>query len=217
MLQVIRYQNKAYELPFEPLIAESLNEVRKLLPTLPANIQIYFSDYGILDDTGIGGYAYSSQIITISLDPNFGDKEKQKANIRPTVFHEAFHLIQKFTGKDGKFSATENAIYEGMATVFEREYTGVFEPYGDYRQISEEKLKQWAQELNKLSAEVFADEKVYTKWKFYHPELQERWITYRTGTYLVDQVLKKHDLNILDLKTKKASEVLSLYGVLRIA
>jgi hypothetical protein len=176
MIEVIHYQNKAYELPFEPLISESFDEVRKLLPALPANIQIYFSDYGILEDTGVGGYAYSSDIITISLDPDFDDKEKQKANIRPTVFHEAFHLCQKFTGEDGPFSAIENAIYEGMATVFEREYAGVLEPYGDYRQISEEKLKLWVKELRKLSAEIFAEEEIYSKWNFYHPDLKERWI-----------------------------------------
>lgn len=211
MIEVIHYQNKAYELSFESLISEALDEVRKLLPSLPERIQIYFSDYGILEDSGIGGYAYSGDIITVSLDPDFKDIEKQKASIRPTVFHEAFHLCQSFTGEDGPFSAIENALYEGMATVFEREHAGVFEPYGDYRHISEEKLKKWVEELAKISAEVFSDEKVYSKWKFYHPELQERWIAYRTGTWLVDRVLKKQGLTILDLKTKKASDVLSLY------
>jgi len=211
MIEVIHYQNKSYELPFEPLMSESLIEVRKLLPNLPKSIQIYFSDYGILKDTGIGGYAYSSDIITISLDPNFDDKEKQEANIRPTLFHESFHLSQRFTGEDGPFSAIDNALYEGMATVFERDYAGVFEPYGDYRQISEEKLKQWAEELRTLSAEVFAEEEVYSKWKFYHPKLKERWIAYRTGAWLVDEVLKKNELTILDLRTKKAADILSMY------
>lgn len=211
MIEVIHYQNESYESPFEPLISDSLDEVSKLLPNLPENIQIYFSDYGILEETGIGGYAYSSNIITISLDPNFDDREKQEANMRPTVFHESFHLSQRFTGEDGPFSAVDNALYEGMATVFEREHTGVFEPYGDYRQISIEMLKQWAAELRKLSAEVFADEDVYSKWKFYHPELKERWIAYRTGTWIVDEVLKKKGLTILDLRTKKAADVLSMY------
>jgi len=211
MIEIIHHQNQAYELPFETLISDSLDEVRNLLPNLPASIQIYFSDYGILEDTGIGGYAYSSDIITISLDPNFDNKGKQEASIRPTVFHESFHLSQRFTGEDGPFSAIDNALYEGMATVFEREYAGVFEPYGDYRQTSEEKLKQWTEELRKLSAEVFANEEVYSKWKFYHPELKERWIAYRTGTWLVDEVLKKKGLTILDLRTKKAADVLSMY------
>ncbi len=211
MIEVIHYQNKAYETPFESLISDSLDEVRKLLPNLSESVQIYFSDYGILEETGIGGYAYSSNIITISLDPNFDDKGKQEASIRPTVFHESFHLSQGFTGEDGPFSAVDNALYEGMATVFEREYAGVFEPYGDYRQISEKKLKWWTEELREMSAEVFADEEVYSKWKFYHPELKEQWIAYRTGTWLVDKILKKKGLTILDLRTKKATDVLSMY------
>lgn len=211
MIKVIHYQNKEYELSFKSLISEALNEVRKLLPNLPTIIQIYFSDYGILEDSGIGGYAYSSDTITISLDPNFNNIEKQKSNIRPTVFHEAFHLSQKFTGEHGPFSAIENAIYEGMATVFEREMAGVLEPYGDYRQIAEVKLKQWVEELSNISAGDFDDEIVYSKWKFYHPELHERWIAYRTGTWLVDQVLKRQKLTIMDLETRKASEVLNFY------
>ncbi len=211
MVEVLHYQNKSYELPFIPLVASSFEEARKLLPNLPKDIQIYFSDYGILEDTGIGGYAYSSGIITISLDPHFDDTAKQEANIRPTVFHESFHICQGFTGEDGPFSAIDNAIYEGMATVFEREYAGVLEPYGDYRQISIEKLKQWAEELKKLSAEAFADEGVYSKWKFYHPELNERWIAYRTGTWLVDEVLKKKRITILDLRASNAADVLSMY------
>lgn len=211
MIEVIHYQHKSYEEPFEPIISKSYDEARKLLSALPPTIQIYFSDYGILEETGIGAYAYSSEIITISLDPDFEDKEKQKAAIRPTVFHEAFHLCQKFTMENGPFSAIDNAIYEGMATVFEREYAGVFEQYGDYRQTPEIKVLQWIEALKELSVEEFAEEKIYEAWKFYHPELKERWIVYRVGTWIVDQVLTKHNLSILDLSTKTAAEVLQLY------
>lgn len=212
MIDVMHYQNKSYEVQFEQLISDSYDEVRKLLPNLPVRIQIYFSGYGILENTGIGGFAYSSDIITISLDPNFVYKNKQAESIRPTVFHESFHISQGFTGENGPFSGIENALYEGMATVFEREYAGVFEPYGDYRQILEEKLKQWTKELKELSAEVFADKYVYSKWKFYHPELKERWIAYKTGTWLVDEVLNKKGLTILDLRTKKAADILNMYN-----
>jgi len=211
MIEVIHHQNKSYEKPFETAIAESYDEARGLLPSLPATVQIYFSDYSILPDSGIGGYAYSRDIITISLAPDFKDREKQLSSIRPTVFHEAFHLCQHFTGENGPFSGIENALYEGMATVFEREYAGVFEPYGDYRQVPDTKLKEWVEVLRKLGAEEFADEKVYPKWKFYHPELQERWIAYRTGAWMVDRVLKDQGLDILDLQTKTAADVLSLY------
>lgn len=117
MIKVIHYQNESTEKPLEAIISESYDEVRKLLPKLPSKIQIYFSDYGIIPESGVGGFAYNHGIITVSIDPNFKDKEKQLKDIRPTIFHESFHISQNYTGKSGPFSAIENAIYEGMATV----------------------------------------------------------------------------------------------------
>lgn len=212
MIEVIHYKNKDYETPFEADILESLDEVRKLLPNLPKKIKIYFSDYGILEGTGLGGFAYSKDIITISLDPDFPDKDTQRSDIKPTIFHEAFHLSQNFTAQAGPFSAIQNTIYEGMATVFEREHAGSLPPYGDYRGIPDKKIKQWLEELRNIDAEEFDQEEIYSKWKFYHPEHQERWIAYRAGTWLVDQVLAHHHLKILDLRPKKASDVLDLYN-----
>lgn len=210
MIDVIHYQNKATEETLAGIISDYYDEVRKLLPELPELIQIYFSDYGIIPESGVGGYAYAHDIITISIDPDFTDKKKQLADIRPTVFHEAFHVFQNYTGESGPFSAIQNTIYEGMATIFEREYCDVWQPYGDYRETSEEKIKRWINDLQELSIEEF--ENNYSDWKFYHPKLKERWIVYKTGTWMADQVLQKHKLNILDLSTKKADEVLDLYN-----
>ncbi len=211
MIQVIHYQNETIEKPLEEDISNYYDEVRKILPALSETVQIYFSDYGIIPESGIGGYAYSKSIITISLDPDFKDKEKQLNEIRPTIFHESFHQFQNFTGEGQLYSAIENSIYEGMATVFEREYTGVFQPYGDYQQTSETKLEQWIDELKNINAEHFTDEKVYRDWKFYHQEYKERWISYKVGTWIADQVLAKYKLHIIDLSTKTAAEVFKLF------
>lgn len=210
MIEVIHYQNKSTEETLESIISGNYNEVRELLPELPELIQIYFSDNGIIPESGVGGYAYAHDIITISIDPDFTDKKKQLANIRSTIFHEAFHVYQNYTGESGSFSAIQNTIYEGMATVFEREYCDIWQPYGDYRETSGEKIKQWIEYLQELSTEEF--ENNYSEWKFYHPKLKERWIVYKTGTWIADQVLQKHKLNILDLSIKKADEVLDLYS-----
>lgn len=192
------------------MISESYKEVRGLLPKLPETIKIYFSDYGIIPESGVGGYAYAHDIITISIDPNFGDKKKQADEIRSTIFHESFHIFQNYTGESGPFSAIENTIYEGMATVFEREYCGIWQPYGDYRKTSAEKLKKWMVDLQQLSPEDFQDN--YVDWKFFHPKFKERWIVYRTGTWIIDRVLQKNKLSILDLSNKTAAEILALYG-----
>lgn len=210
MIEVIHYENESAEKPFEQNISEGYDGVRKLLPELPETVKIYFGDSGIIPESGLGGFAYSHDIITVSVDPHFPDKKKQSENVRPTIFHEAFHQYQNFTGENGPFSAIQNAIYEGMATVFEREYCDMWQPYGDYRESSEDDLRQWLKELQQLNPEDFQN--TYRDWKFYHPQLKERWIVYKVGTWVVDQVLKKHHLTILDLSEKTAEDVWALYG-----
>jgi uncharacterized protein YjaZ len=210
MIEVIHYQNEPAEKPLEANISESYDAVQELLPKLPSAVKIYFGDSGIIPESGLGGFAYSHDIITVSVDPDFKDKTKQAKDIRPTIFHEAFHQYQNFTGESGPFSAVENAIYEGMATVFEREYCGTWQLYGDYRESSEDNLEQWLESLQQLSLEDFQN--TYSDWKFYHSQLKERWIVYKVGTWVVDQVLKKHRLTILDLSDKTAGDVLKLYN-----
>jgi uncharacterized protein YjaZ len=209
MIEVIHYQNIATEKLLEASISKYYDEVRELLPGLPKTVKIYFGDYGIIPESGVGGYAYSHDTITISIDPDFKDKKKQLKDTRPTIFHEAFHLYQNYTGESGPFTAIDNAIYEGMATVFEREYCGIWQPYGNYRETPEDSLKQWLQDLQQLSLKDFQN--TYSEWKFYHSKLKERWIVYKVGTWITDQVLEKHKLKILDLSDKTATEVLKLY------
>lgn len=209
MIQVINYHHKSNEKPLEEVIPKYYDEVRKLLPKLPESIQIYFSDYGILPESGVGGYAYSPSIITLSIDPEFKDKKEQLRHLRSTVFHESFHIFQNYTGEGGPFSAIDNAVYEGMATVFEREYCGIWQPYGDYRKTPEEKLRKWIKNLQDLSIEDFQNN--YSDWKFFHPKLKEKWILYKVGTWIADQALEKNNIKILDLSNKTAIEVLDMY------
>lgn len=210
MIEVINYHNEQVDRSFEKDIAKYYDEARMLLTDIPESVKIYFSDYGILDYCGVGGYAYARDIITISIDPNFLDKPRQRDAIRPTIFHESFHLFQDYTGESRQYTALEGAVYEGMATVFEREHAGVFEPYGDYRHTPAENLKSWAEKLKKFGTE-FQNKDIYEAWKFYHPELKERWIAYKVGTWITDQVIAKTKLTILGLSTKSAADVLKLY------
>ncbi len=209
MIKVIHYQDETTERPLEAIIGEYYDGVRKLLPELPETIQVYFSDYGILAGSGVGAFAYAHDILTISIDPYFKNKNKQRNEIRAAIFHESFHLYQNFTSKDGPFSAIDNALYEGMATIFEREYCGIWQPYGDYRMVTEEKLKLWMNELRQLSLEDFRNN--YREWKFFHPKYNARWIVYKVGTWMIDQILQDHTLTIFDLSFKTAAEILKLY------
>jgi uncharacterized protein YjaZ len=127
-----------------------------------------------------------------------------------------FHLYQHFTGEDTTpFSAIEDALYEGMATVFERDREGTLQPYGDYSKASVKSLKEWVKELREIGPSYYDDTALYRKWKFYNNELKEQWISYKVGVWIVDQILDKKKCTILDLKDMTAKEILSLYDQIR--
>ena len=212
MIEVIHYYNKSFETSFEESILDFYTEVHTILPNLPKTIKIYFSNHGIVPESGVGGFAYSKDTITISVDTKFIDRKKQLSELRSTIFHESFHLSQNYTGESGPFTAIENAIYEGMATVFEREYCLEWPTYGDYRSTPERQLQYWIKAVRQLSLADFEDH--YNEWKFYHSTYKESWIIYKIGTWIIDQILEKHQLSILDLQPKKADEVASLFDQL---
>jgi len=209
MIEVIHYQYEENERSFEGAISKYYDEARTLLPGLPEKMCIYFSNEGIIPETGMGGHAHNSEIITISIDPEFKDKRTQVADIRPTIFHESFHTYQNYTFEGPKYSGIESAIYEGMATVFERQYAGKDQPYGNWHAVPTEKLELWLRILSEIDQDEY--ERDWQQWKFYHEEIQERWIAYKLGVFIVDKVLSKQGVDITGLKDKTAKEVLDLY------
>ena len=206
MIKVIHYQNEASDKTFENDISRYYDEVRSMFLILPETINIYFSNRNILAETGVGGHAHNFEIITISIDPAFKNKQKQANDVRATIFHEAFHIYQNFTYEGPLYSAIESAIYEGTATVFERQYAGVMQPYGDWHTTKMAKLKQWTKLLSNISVEDY--EKDWQQWKFFHEDFQEQWISYKVGAYIVDEVLRRYALDIIELRNKTAKEVL---------
>lgn len=211
MIEVINYSSQEFEKPFEDIINKSYDEVRELLPKLPKKIQIYFTNSGIVKELGVGGYAYSNKVISIALDPSFKDKETQKSELRSMIFHESLHIYQNYTGTGISYTPLEGAVYEGMATVFEKVYAGKLQPYGNYSSNSGTQLQDWSNQLGNFNEEEFNSDDNYDKWKFYHPELKERWIVYKVGTWMIDKILENNNLDILDLKDKTAREIIDSY------
>lgn len=211
MIKVINYSNKEYEQPFEKVISNSYEEVRVILPKLPERIQIYFKDSGIIKELGVGGFAYSDSIISIALDSHFKDKELQKSELRSMIFHESLHIYQHYTGTGVSYTPLEGAVYEGMATVFEKVYAGKLQPYGDYSGATIRELKNWTNLLGVMTTKDYENNKTYEKWKFYHPRLKQRWIAYKVGTWIVDEVLEKYKLEVIDLVGLTAKQILEKY------
>jgi len=203
--------NQLNDLKLQSTVVNALElfyaEVRHILPHLPQNLEIYFDHQWYLEGQGIGGFAYSPTIMTIQFDELFPDKKLQLKYLRETVFHEAYHIAQGYTGTMPKISALEEAIYEGAATVFEREKAESEPSYGLYG--SDLEMKLLLRQVKTLPQDYDLQ-----KWKYYDPKTKQGWTIYKVGTYIIDQALTLHpEKTIVDLNRMTATEILNISGL----
>lgn len=194
-----------------PKIEKWYGEVRELLPSLPKTINIYFfaqNDPGIMKEYGVGGYAYSSEIMSLGFDLGFANKEEQLQQLRSTVYHEGLHIAQGYTGECTELPLLDCVVYEGLASVFEREYAGMEQVYADYK--NEVKLiPEWIKLMSKIGPNW--EYATYAKWGFKDEETGEKYKLYKSGTWLIDTILQSNPrLTVLDLTKMSAEEVLKL-------
>lgn len=206
---VTSFENESVERPFLDEIGKSYNELRKLIPTLPEQLKVTFGtnyDYG---EDGVTGSAVAMDEIKVGIDKSIQDRSKQYARIRSLVFHEGYHIAQGFH-LGTQFSALESAIYEGCATLFERNYAGSLPKWGDYSKENEATLQRWFNEMKTISAEQYFEPsgETWRKWAFFDSETGESWRIYKVGTWLVENILRKNDADILDFSSKTARELL---------
>ncbi len=185
-------------------------EVRRLLPALPLQVNVQFNNNWLIDVTGTGGFAHTRNNIELAFDFNFkGDKTKQLNDLRGSYYHECYHLVQNFTGDEFDDASTplpaiDNAIYEGAATRFEAIRANSTPPWGEYD--SKEVMIGWVEELRLLPPDYD-----WNRWKFYDEETGNRWIMYRTGSFIVDQALELNsDIEIEDLATLSPKKIFQL-------
>lgn len=206
------FENEPIETLFLAAIYSSYQELKSILPNLPKKLTITFGtnyDYG---EDGVTGSAIASDTIKIGINPDVDDRSKQFAKIRSLVFHEGFHLAQGFYLEGRQFSAVESAIYEGCATIFERDYAGSAPAWGDYSKEDDRTLHRWYEEMKSVTAEQYFEPsgETWRKWAFYDAETNEGWRVYKVGTWLVDKVLKKGNISLVELSSKAADEIVSL-------
>ena len=189
-----------------PCIRKWDGEIRSLLPTLPEDVTIHWFSGGplLILAEGVGGFAYDLDSITLVYDPEFPDKEKQLQYLKGKDYHESFHLVQGYVGSADHSALLPigGAIYEGAATVFERERAGTDPSYGQYP--DEDVVNEWIKEIKTLTPDY--DRKA---WEGFHPEKKQAHILYKAGTYIVDEALKNSpDLTIESLATMGWEEIL---------
>lgn len=199
-----------------PLIEEVFREVeprlRELLPELTNDLQLYVYDENIIPETGTGGLAYSPTILSLAIDNDFTDKKRQRESLVGLIFHESYHLVQGHTVNDGHAtytSALDSAVYEGCATVFEREYTDETPLYGDHSMHAESELESWRDSLSKISIDDWLKDnsKLWQQWSFYDAKDSQRWKSYKVGTWIVETYLDKTGKDIRDLRLMSANEI----------
>ncbi len=152
-----------------------------------------------------GGWAYNPSIVSLAIDEHCMDHARIRREISEITYHELFHIAQGFTFVDEHSNPLHipllgNAIYEGAASIFERDYARADKSlpyYADYMAHQESDLVSWLEELKKISnTEETIDQDLLRQWKFYHEELGVNHIMYKVGAYIVDTALKKTERSV---------------------
>lgn len=207
-INVLGFEDRAVNSLFLPKIKESYDELRVLLPHLPETMNIEFGtnyDYG---EDGVTGSALSSNSMKIGIRLDQEGRASQFARIRPVVMHEGYHIGQGFYNAE-PCSALEAAVYEGCATIFERDYLGSNPKWADYSMHDEKVLRHWFDQIKTITADQYFEPsgETWRKWAFYDSETDASWRIYKTGTWVVESVMRKTGLNAIELNSLSAREI----------
>lgn len=185
----------------ERIARSTLREVRPLLPTLPAEIQLTVRPgRDVMDETGETASAMAPDAIIWTVNPH---REEGVAAItdkwlRASLFHEFHHLV-RWAAVEPR-SIVDHAVFEGMATAFERDFAGVKTPWADYPP----NVSEWAAEIATLP-----DDAPSRDWLYSHPD-GRRLIGMKVGTYWVDRAVLKSGRSAAELATTPTRELLAL-------
>lgn len=210
-INVLSFEDQSVNSLFLPKIKESYDELRVLLPHLPDVMNIEFGtnyDYG---EDGVTGSALSPDSMKIGIRIDHEDRTLQFARIGYVVKHEGYHIGQGFYNSD-PCSALEAAVYEGCATIFERDYLGSDPKWADYSMHDEKTLQSWLDEIKTITADQYFEPtgETWRKWAFYDAETGASWRIYKTGTWLVETVMRKTGLDAIELNSLSAEEISNL-------
>jgi uncharacterized protein YjaZ len=183
-------------------------DVRRLLPSLPATIELAVqTGASALPQTGERGRAASPRRIDWFVDPSAhgGIASIARAQLRATLFHELHHLARGWVRFGGAAPASfmDAVVSEGLATAFERDFGRRRPPWGD----PPDDVDAWIAELMTLPVSA-----PYHHWMFRHPDGRQ-WIGYRAGTHIADRAIAASGRSAAELAHVPAAEVLALAGI----
>jgi uncharacterized protein YjaZ len=148
--------------------------------------------------------------VKIFLDPTVElEAAERTRRLHGAVLHEAMHVVQRFTMWEYRDRtpppALEHAVFEGCATVFERERAGTAPPWA--RVEDDETMQAWTAEVAALGTDFD-----WRRWKFYDPDTGRDLVLYRVGTFVVDRALAATGAEIESLAERAVTEIAALAG-----
>lgn len=175
---------KAIQLLITKLLTSAEKEVRVLLPMLADEIDVgIYPTKNVITETGENARTLSATAFDLALNPwdDRGVEAIARKHCKSTLFHEVHHMVRMNTipWREG---VIDFAIFEGLATVFERDYAIDEPPWGSYDPAV---IKDWTKEAMSLDKETVD----WNHYSFSHPDGRS-WILYRVGAYVVDQAIK---------------------------
>jgi hypothetical protein len=201
------FSNKEKQL-ITDIIIHSEKEVRKLLPTLPEEIEVtaVLIDRNVDIVGGVTGRADAPGVVIVELSRVFpgGVSAAAQSALSSTIFHEFHHLERGWTIQGNKFGAgiPIAAVNEGLASVFAEEYTGVY--FEEAYSYPEDTFK-WLEEILLLPRDAN-----YSTWMMgEHPDGRNS-IGYRVGRYIAHQAMAISGKNIIELSKLSPNEILGI-------
>lgn len=184
------------------LAIASVRDARALIPSLPGEIELTVrvgSD--VIVETGETATALPPRAIMWTVDAGHKEGTRGVASkwLRASLLHELHHLARHNAVPPR--TIRDYAVYEGMATAFERDYGRVRPPWGDY---SEDPITAWVDELTRLP-----DDADIRHWIYLHPD-GRRWIGLKVGTYWVDRAVAASSQSSAAMVATPTDEVIRL-------
>jgi hypothetical protein len=160
----------------ERVFADTADEVRALLPSLPRGLRLLVrAGTDVIPETGETGAAILPATVLWTVDPHRdgGVTHVVDTELRASLFHEFHHLVRDASVKPT--SLFDEAIAEGMASVFE-DFAGPRRPWAAYGS----EVPGWVGEMRALPPGTKRQ-----AWFGRHPD-GRRWIGHHVGAYIVD-------------------------------
>lgn len=192
-------------------VEKAHSDAKNLLATIPAvtNIVVEPGSWGTSELMIVGGYTHNPEHVYLNFDSSLPyGKKRLLTDLRGAVFHELNHAAYfAAISPEKDLSLVEDAIFEGLATVFERDYSGGSKPaFSNYE--NDVVMREWLSEITDLGE---AKDKL-NNYKLIHPD-GRRWISYKTGTWIVDRAIAKSGKSVINLSQIALLETLALAQV----